>query len=57
MHGRISKAGAERIRQKISMSKEEFMDEHRDLVKVLRHGSRLQRSREAMKQNKEMGKY
>jgi hypothetical protein len=57
MRNKISKAAASRISKKVSMSLEEFTDEHKHLLKVLRHGSRQKRQSEAKRQAKEMEKY
>ena len=40
--------------KKVSMSKKSFKKEHKKLVKVLKHGSKKARVKEAKKQQKEL---
>lgn len=50
----ISKVAAGRIQKKASMPMEEFVAEHRRLVKTLRSGSKATRVKEATDQAKEL---
>jgi hypothetical protein len=54
MRTKISRAAAQRIQQKVTMPKPEFIAEHRKLVKVLKSGSRAAQRKEASDQAKEL---
>ena len=50
----INRTAANRILQKVSMTKPAFVAEHKKLVKVLRSGSSKVRRQEAADQNNEL---
>jgi hypothetical protein len=53
---KLSEAAVSRIKGKVSMSKSEFVAEHKKLVGVLKHGSKPELKAEAKKQAKELKK-
>jgi hypothetical protein len=54
MRSKISRAAADRIQKKVSMPRDEFISEHRKLVKTLRSGSKATQRKEAASQAKEL---